>query len=182
MIEVIVCMDSEGGIGKDGGLPWLHEFSDLWWFKACTESGPANTNVIMGRKTWESLPKRPLDTSRRSFMIVTRDREWMCPIVEDNGSTHLITHLDEAIELALESQERNPDERIVIAGGGEIYAQVLDHPLVTDVWVTQIASSYDCDTFFELPDGFRRSCSIGHGLNPSDVQATLHLYTRIEKQ
>ena len=64
MIRGILAHDKECVIGKDGGLPWPKNSEDLKWFKECTE----HSIVVMGRKTWESLPfKLP----NRDTVVVT---------------------------------------------------------------------------------------------------------------
>lgn len=62
----VVAMDVNGCIGKDGKLPW-HYKEDLQYFRKLT----LDSTVIMGRKTWDSLPKRPLD--KRNNIIITRN-------------------------------------------------------------------------------------------------------------
>ena len=64
VIALVVAVSRNGVIGRDGGLPW-HISSDLKRFKAITLGKP----VIMGRKTWESLPRKPLPG--RSNIVVT---------------------------------------------------------------------------------------------------------------
>ena len=65
MISLVVAVSRNGVIGRDGGLPW-HLSSDLKLFKAITLGKP----IIMGRKTWESLPRRPLPG--RINIVITR--------------------------------------------------------------------------------------------------------------
>ena len=180
MINLIVCTDSAGGIGKDGALPWAREFSDLPHFRGVNEDVPdlsVSNTLIMGRKTWESLPRRPLDDLNRSFIIVSRDRFWMCPIVEENGETHLITHLSEAIELALGGQARDPREKIFIVGGGEVYRQCIENDWVDRVIHTEIDRRYDCDTFFHLPENWRLRSFSTYADDPR-VGATISIYTK----
>jgi dihydrofolate reductase len=67
MISLVVAVARNGVIGREGGLPW-HISSDLKRFKEITMGKP----VIMGRKTWESLPKRPLPGRRN--IVITRQQ------------------------------------------------------------------------------------------------------------
>ena len=106
-LAMIWAMARNRAIGKDGGLPWrLPE--DLKRFKAITLGKP----MIMGRKTFDSIGRA---LPGRRTIVVTRDPSWAAPGVETAGS------LDAALSLAAAGA---PDE-IVIAGGGEIYAQAL---------------------------------------------------------
>ena len=66
--SIIVAIDQEQGIGKDNGIPW-HFSEDLQNFKRLT----INNVVIMGRKTWDSLPARFKPLDHRSNIIITRD-------------------------------------------------------------------------------------------------------------
>ena len=69
MIKAILACDDEWGIGKDGDLPWPHNPADLKWFKKNT----LNCMVIMGKSTWDSLPRKPLPN--RENMIVTKAKQ-----------------------------------------------------------------------------------------------------------
>ena len=66
-IHLIWAQDKNGGIGKDGKLPW-HISEDLINFKKIT----SNNTIIMGRKTWESLPKKPLP-NRRNIVLSSKN-------------------------------------------------------------------------------------------------------------
>src|SRR6056297_2869461 len=66
MIRAILACDEDWGIGKNGDLPWPHNPADLKWFKQCTDGGV----VVMGRKTWESLPRKPLP-NRMNYVITS---------------------------------------------------------------------------------------------------------------
>ena len=66
VVALIVAVAENGVIGRDGKLPWRIP-EDMKWFKARTEGRP----MIMGRKTWESFPKRPLPG--RTNIVITRD-------------------------------------------------------------------------------------------------------------
>ena len=130
-IALIVARAGNGVIGRRGGLPWrLPE--DLRRFKALTLGKPC----IMGRKTWESLPKKPLPG--RSNIVVTRDRAFHA-----DGAT--VAHaLDDAIALA----ERERPEEIMIIGGAEIFRQAL--PRADRIYLTEVHASPDADVWFTL--------------------------------
>lgn len=101
MIHLVVARAINGVIGRDGGLPWQLP-ADLRRFKALT----LGTAMVMGRKTFESLPGL---LPRRRHIVVTRDRGWAAPGAE-------VTHsLPEAFALA------QPDA-ISVIGGAEIFA------------------------------------------------------------
>lgn len=94
-------------IGSGGGMPW-HLPADLRRFKAITIGKP----MVMGRKTFEAIG-RPLPGRRT--VVVTRDPDWSADGVEVAGD----------LESALELAARGGSDEIVVAGGGEIYAQAM---------------------------------------------------------
>jgi dihydrofolate reductase len=131
IISIYVAIAGDGVIGRDGGMPWRLS-SDLQRFKASTMGKP----IVMGRKTWESFPKRPLPGRRN--ILITRDRTYRAEGADVVGS------LDEALALAGGVAE------VCIIGGGEIYAQAL--PLADKLDVTHILADIDGDTRFPAID------------------------------
>ena len=129
MIRVIVAVDKNWAIGKDGKL--LNNIPDDQRFFRQTTT---NQVVIMGRKTLESLPGgKPLPN--RTNVILTRNEDFRDPDV-------LVAHsVQEALNLA---QEKGAD--IYIAGGSEIYEQMLNY--CDEAYVTFIDYAYQADTYF----------------------------------
>lgn len=127
VIAIYVAIAQNGVIGRDGGMPWRLS-TDLKRFKASTMGKP----IIMGRKTWESFPKRPLPG--RHNILITRDREYRAEGADVAAS------FDEAIALA------GAVDEICIIGGGEIYSQAM--PLADRLEVTHILADIDGDTRF----------------------------------
>ncbi|MDE6237489.1 MAG: dihydrofolate reductase [Muribaculaceae bacterium] len=125
-VRGIVAMSRDGAIGKNGDLPW-HLPEDLRHFKELT-MGHA---VIMGRKTWESLPKRPLPGRRN--IVVSHNPGYATEGAETFAS------IEEAIEAC--------DETPYIIGGASVYSAAL--PYLTHLDITLIdATVDDADTFF----------------------------------
>lgn len=129
IVSLVVAVSRNGVIGRDGGLPW-HISSDLRRFKAVTMGKP----VIMGRKTWESLPKKPLPG--RTNIIVTRQAAF-----EAAGA---LVAADVEAALALAALEQ-PGE-ICVIGGGEIYRQTLPH--ARRIHLTEVDMDVEGDTRF----------------------------------
>ena len=129
MIRVIVAVDKNWAIGKDGKL--LNNIPDDQRFFRQTTT---NQVIIMGRKTLESLPGgKPLPN--RTNVILTRNEDFRDPDV-------LVAHsVQEALDLA---QEKGAD--IYIAGGSEIYEQMLNY--CDEAYVTFIDYAYQADTYF----------------------------------
>lgn len=131
-LVVIVARARNGVIGIENRLPW-HLPEDLKHFKALT-TGNA---VIMGRKTWESLPPKFRPLPERLNIVVTRDRGYVA-----DGAT--VAHsLPEAVAAA-------GDRKAFVIGGAEIYAQAL--PLATRLEITEVDADIPGDAFFPALD------------------------------
>jgi dihydrofolate reductase len=131
LVSIIVATDEQGGIGRDGELPWrLPE--DLKRFKALTLGKP----VVMGRKTWDSIGK-PLPG--RQNIVVTRQPGLLIP-----GAT-VVDSLQAAFAAAGEAAE------ICVIGGAEIYRLAL--PYASLVHLTRVHATVKADTHFPPLDG-----------------------------
>lgn len=131
-ISIIVAQTADGAIGRGGDMLY-HISDDLRRFKQLTMGHP----VIMGRKTFESLPKGALPGRRN--LVITRNRAYTAPGIETYAS------LDDAITACADV-----DEAFVI-GGGEIYKQAM--PLANKLYITQIHTvSGGADTYFPVID------------------------------
>jgi dihydrofolate reductase len=119
---------SNGVIGRDGHLPW-HLPEDLAHFKRTT----LGCSVIMGRKTWDSLPPKFRPLPGRLNIVITRQSDWQAAGAQRAGS------LDEALRHC----PAGGDAWII--GGAEIYAQTL--PLASTAVVTDIEAPFDGDAF-----------------------------------
>ncbi|MDZ4074996.1 MAG: dihydrofolate reductase [Hylemonella sp.] len=127
-LHLIFARAANGTIGKDGVMPW-HLPEDLAHFKRTTLGCP----VIMGRKTWESIPARFRPLPGRTNVVVTRQPGW-------HAEGACVAHsLPEALALCGEV----PD--VWIIGGADIYAQAL--PLASTAVVTEIEATFEGDAF-----------------------------------
>ncbi len=131
-IVLIYARAANGTIGKMGKLPW-HLSADLKRFKALTMGKP----MIMGRKTFESLPG--LLPGRR-HIVLTRRETW------DSEGAEVVGSVAQAIELASADNESG---EIAIVGGAAIYDVFMDH--ADRIELTQIHADYDGDTFMREP-------------------------------
>ncbi len=128
-LSLVLAMADNGVIGKNGTIPWrLPE--DMRHFKALTMDKPN----IMGRKTWESLPKKPLPG--RLNIVVTRARAYHA-----EGATVV-----PSLEQALAHAAQHHAAETMIIGGAEIYRAAL--PLATRIHLTQIHADIAGDTIF----------------------------------
>lgn len=124
---MIVAIGKDGAIGKAGDLIW-HLPGDLKRFKEITMSHP----VIMGRKTWDSLPRKPLPGRRN--IVISRNKDFN---PEGAGKA---SSPEEALKMA-------GSEEPFIIGGAEIYRLFL--PYATKLYLTEVdAETPDADAFF----------------------------------
>jgi len=146
--NIIFAIDSKFGIGKDNQLPWGRIPADMEFFRAVTmrtQLGeyPAKRNiVIMGRKTWESLPSSSRPLPSRINVIITRDTSFS----PGNNGCLVYNSLEQALLCCLTSEQYGD---VFVIGGGEIYHQALTHPKLGEVFVTEIEGDYNCDTFID---------------------------------
>lgn len=135
MISIIAAVARNGAIGKHNQLLW-HLPEDMRHFRETTRGKP----VIMGRRTWESLPDSFRPLPGRHNVVVTRN-----PAYEAVGAT-LASSLDEAI------QKAGAVDEVFVIGGAELYAKAL--PIADRLYLTEIASEFAADVFFpEVPAG-----------------------------
>ena len=129
MITIVVARDMFGLIGKDNKLPW-HCKEDLQRFKSIT----MGKRIVMGRKTFESLPKM---LPNRKHVVLTRNKDF----------SHEGVEVFHSVDDLLASYQ----EDLYIIGGAEIYNQFIDKYDVIEM--TVIKGDYDGDTYFpDLPD------------------------------
>ncbi len=125
---MIFARAANGVIGLNNAMPW-HLPQDLAHFKQLTHGFP----VIMGRKTWDSLPPRFRPLPGRSNVVVTRQADWSAP------GAWPATSLAHALQLCGQAQE------VWVIGGAQIYAQA--EPLAQRIEVTEIAQDFEGDAF-----------------------------------
>jgi len=136
-MSLVVARARNGVIGKDGQLPWRLK-SDLAHFKAITLGKP----VIMGRKTWDSLPKKPLPG--RMNVVLSRDLSF-----EPQGAVPCDA-FSEAVSMACEQAEDDGAAEICVIGGAEIYALAL--PRAKRIYLTEVDLAPEGDATFADPD------------------------------
>jgi len=127
MISIIVAVSDDWGIGKDNELLW-NISEDLKRFKRLT----LGNTVIMGKKTWESLPRKPLPG--RKNIVLTDNRS---EIIDGAVTVYSIPD-------ALSRCEK--DEEVFIIGGGSIYRQFM--PIADKLYITHVHRNSPADTYF----------------------------------
>ncbi len=133
-MAMIVAMDEDGCIGHQGDLPWRLK-SDMQRFKSLTEADGFNA-VIMGRKTWDSLPDSFRPLPERINIVMSRDINWT------HDEAEVALYHGRAIEIAY---AEGCDECWVI-GGAQIYEMFIDR--VEEIHVTTVHTSGSGDVRF----------------------------------
>ena len=128
-INLILARAANGVIGLDGVMPW-HLPEDMAYFKKQTAGAP----VIMGRKTWDSLPPRFRPLPGRRNLVVTRQPDW-----ESDGAQRVAS-----LQEAFEACEREQAAEAWVIGGAQIYAEA--EPFARRALVTEIARDFPGDT------------------------------------
>ncbi len=164
--SVMVACTADGGIGRDGNIPWYCS-KDLKYFQKITtecEDGKQNA-VIMGRKTWESLPKKPL--KNRKNIVLSRS----------GAMDGTVSSLEDALKMAQNDAEI---DRIFVIGGGEVYREAIMHPDCERVYMTvmEVELNRPCDTFFPIADMLRSFEKEPHAVL-SEVPCTFQEFLRI---
>lgn len=146
----LLAADDRYGIGKDNSLPWEHHKEDMKFFYRMTVYNP----VVMGRKTWDSLPDKSKPLSNRSNYVLTRgEAPYGAFKAPDKGIYTL-------------------GDTVYVIGGVDTLKHY--HSEIDAYIVVNIDGEYDCDTFFYPPLPTEMSIGSVESGNGLDI----HLYTR----
>ena len=125
-----IARDRNGVIGRGGDLPWRLK-TDMQSFKALTIGKP----VIMGRKTWESLPLKPLP--KRTNIVLSRDGSF-----EPKGAI-VCEDFSEAVQIGREQAEEDGVEEVCVIGGASLFALAL--PRARRIYLTEVLAEVEGD-------------------------------------
>lgn len=170
-IELVVACDLERGIGKNDGLPWrlpgdLKHFRDVT--SSCADPSAPNA-VIVGRKTWESIPPRHRPLPNRINLVLTRDESYEVP-----EGVLKAASLDEALSM-LKMIDVN---KCFVIGGGQIYREAIVHPWCDYIHLTEVMGAYECDTFFPDYSDHYDTQSSSDVMEENGIQYRFHLLKR----
>lgn len=136
-VKIIVAIDSEFGIGKNNNLMWFLPV-DMKFFKETTKSHI----VVMGRKSYESIPEKYKPLPGRENIILTRQDNYLAP------GCVIFNSLQDCLNAYSGETERD----IYIIGGGEIYKESINMGIVDEMYITHVANNFYADTFFPKVD------------------------------
>ena len=155
-LALVAARARNGVIGRDGAMPWRLP-AEMALFKATTLGKP----VIMGRKTWESFPKKPLPG--RTNIVLTRDGSF-----EATGAV-VCENFSEAIQIGREQAEEDGASEVCVIGGAALYALAL--PKARRLYLTDVEADSVGDVVFPPFDAaqwreVRRERHIADEANP----------------
>ncbi|KAF4634222.1 hypothetical protein G7Y89_g3893 [Cudoniella acicularis] len=151
-LTLIVAATSKMGIGLRGTLPWTGLKKEMAYFARVTKRAPslgATNAVIMGRKTWDSIPPRFRPLKERHNIVISRT---LPPASKSSSSSSTtVSSLSEALDtLSRPTDAEKASGRAFIIGGAQIYATALEKPETKRILLTRILSDFECDTFFPV--------------------------------
>ncbi|KAF3031134.1 dihydrofolate reductase [Didymella keratinophila] len=203
------------GIGRAGGLPWPQLRKEMGYFaRVTTRVSPSTLTsgdgagelankkrrmnaVVMGRKTWDSIPERFRPLKGRVNVVVTRSVETFrqqYPAKEGGEGPVVVGSVGEALE-CLHQDDGVEVDRVMVIGGASIYEQALRLREARHVLLTKIKGEYECDTFFsedldsgrwrkaggqELKDFTGEEFKDGVEVEEKGVRFEFCLYNRVE--
>ncbi|KAH9211002.1 dihydrofolate reductase-like domain-containing protein [Leptodontidium sp. 2 PMI_412] len=149
-LTLIVAATNNMGIGRAGTLPWTGLKKEMAYFARVTKrASPGNANtVIMGRKTWESIPPRFRPLKDRTNVVITRGD----PQTVAAGQKIVANSIDQAIESA-GTQAGSSQSKLFVIGGAQIYKASLESKDAKRILLTRVLGDFECDTFFPVALG-----------------------------
>lgn len=152
-VSCIVAQCPNRGIGFEGGLPWKKLPKDMARFKSITmetRTGDGQNALIMGRKTWESIPEKFRPFSGRLSVILTSQADYEKD--QDAKQVRVADSLTAAVELC---QADESVDQIFVIGGERVFTEAVGSDFCTRIFLTRVAKQFECDVFFpEIPADF----------------------------
>lgn len=170
-IYIIVAVDENFGIGKDGKMPWDLKDEIKYFQDITTKTNDPNKQnmVIMGRTTWESIPEKHRPLKNRHNLVLTRD-----PYYVAEGAK-IFHSLNESLIYA---RGFDSAEKVFVIGGAQVFKEIMARPDLDGVYLTRIHKTYDCDTFFpEISEKFGEPVKLG-GTEEDDISYEYLFYEK----
>ena len=161
-LTLIAAIGKDRALGKNGDLLWKIP-ADLKRFRERTASHP----VIMGRKTWESLPEAVRPMPGRTNIVITRQAAYAAP------GASVVSSIEDALKIARSAPGA---EEIFVIGGGDIYAAAL--PFATRLDLTLIDGEKEADAFFPPYETVFTKILANE---PHDYEGTHYTYLTLER-
>ena len=168
-VHIIVAIDEKSGIGKEGTLPW-HLTGDLKHFRdiTCTTRSQKKKNIVlMGRKTWQSIPKQFQPLPERINVVLTQN-----PNLDVPYGVLKAESFEKVLEMVRSEQLKNIIETVFVIGGQQVYEETLKHDECQKLYITRVQGSFGCDVFFpDFSENFEKTSeSTPHNEGPITYQ------------
>ncbi|CAN8097394.1 unnamed protein product [Discula destructiva] len=155
-LTLVLAATRDMGIGLRGTLPWTGLKKEMAYFARITKrlppsvEAPAMNAVIMGRKTWDSIPPKFRPLKGRLNVVISRSFPSTPsePASLESDSVRA-SSLEQAISF-LQSRPQGTLGRVFVIGGGQIYASAMERKEAKRVLLTKVMSDFECDTHFSL--------------------------------
>jgi len=150
--DIIVACCNKNGIGKDGVLPWKLK-KEMQYFKEITTKAPDGLRnvVIMGRKTWESIPEKYKPLPNRYNIILTSKSQYLKDnkyFNEHRNNIRTYRSLNDALEVLTRIKYQFKFNKIFIIGGERLYNEAISNRYCNNIYMTKIYKKIECDKFF----------------------------------
>uniref|UniRef100_A0A1B6CLE9 dihydrofolate reductase n=1 Tax=Clastoptera arizonana TaxID=38151 RepID=A0A1B6CLE9_9HEMI len=175
---IVAACESDLGIGKDGKLPWNLK-SEMKYFSTITQhvKNPTKQNaVIMGRKTWESIPDKFRPLKSRTNIVLSSTMKSV------ENTVVVCSSFNKALDLINKPPLLDSIENIWVIGGASVYEEAMKHADCNRLYITWIKKTFNCDTFLpKIPLGFQEvECDlVPLGVqNENDIQFEVKVYEK----
>lgn len=153
--SIIIATDTQNGIGRDGKLAWNIP-EDMKFFREITSTvkkSHRQNAVIMGRKTWESIPEKNRPLPHRLNCILSSS--YTAPAEKVAANTYGFPDMESCQAFIM---KRKDLEKVFVIGGSYLYNLVLDEPCLETIYLTQVFGDFNCDVFFsDIPSDFKKT-------------------------
>lgn len=155
-LTLILAATPSLGIGKNGTLPWPQLKKEMGYFARVTKRVSPGSNkinaVLMGRKTWASIPTKFRPLKERLNVVVTRDGMGFERSLDAGSKTETEGPLiaSGVLDALKQIESRENVDNVFVIGGASIYRTALELPQTKRVLLTKIREEYECDTFFSV--------------------------------
>lgn len=157
--DIIIAVDSQNGMGKNNDLPW-HLPNELKHFQKITTKLTNQNNknaVIMGRNTWESIPKNRRPLKNRLNIVLTKQSHYRVDsdVMLANSVDNALLRIDLFNKEADKNNHLSKIENIFVIGGAQVLVDAIHHKNCKKIYLTKINKNFHCDVFFpEIPKDF----------------------------
>lgn len=148
-IAILAAIDQNDGLGHQGKLPWCISGDTKFMKTTMTATrDPTKKNlVVIGRKSWESIPPRFRPLKGRETVVLSRDAEARANIASMGRTVHAAASLTEALQL-VDTTLADQIETVMVIGGVELFREAVSMPQCRTIYLTRIDCTFECDVFF----------------------------------